>query len=121
MEYLKSILFTGQVLRKEYLGIGLALLLFFIFPQVVRSFDESAAPIDPGALSAILMAVLAMLVFKLSTWWLIKTIWPVFSTYSQYHLETNFRSLQSWQKVIIFLGFYCSLLFAFILVLDAIL
>jgi hypothetical protein len=121
MEYLKSIFSAGQILRKEYLGIGLVLLLFAIFPQLVRSFDESAAPIDPGALSAILMAVLAMLIFKLSTWWLIRTIWPLFATYSKYHFETNFKSLQSWQKVIIFLGFYCSLLFAFILILIAIL
>ena len=121
MEYLKSILSTGHILRKEYLGIGLVLLLFVIFPQLVRSLDASAAPIDPGALSAILMAVLAMLIFKLSTWWLIKTIWPLFATYSEYHFETNFKSLQSWQKVTIFLGFYCSLLFAFIFVLLAIL
>lgn len=121
MEHLKSILFHGHILKKEYIGIALALLLFFSFPQLVRRFDQSAAPIDPGALSAILMAVLAMLIFKLSTWWLIKTIWPLFSTYSEYHFETNFKSLESWQKVSIFLGFYCLLLFAFILVLQAIL
>ncbi len=121
MEHLKSILFHGHILKKEYIGVALALLLFFAFPQLVRHYDQSAAPIDPGALSAILMAVLAMLIFKLVTWWLIRMIWPVFAIYSNYHFESNFKSLLSWQKIIIFLGFYCSLLFAFIFVLHAIL
>lgn len=121
MDYLKSIIFSEHFLKREYLGIILTLLLFFLFPLLIRNVDATAAAIDPGALSAILMAVLAMLIFKLSTWWLIKTIWPLFATYSEYHFETNFKSLQSWQKVIIFLGFYWLLLFGFLLALQAVL
>ncbi|WP_177217030.1 hypothetical protein [Pedobacter insulae] len=121
MEYLKSILFQGPRLKKEYLGILIALLLFIIFPQMVRMVDNSAAPIDPGALSAILMAVLAMFIFKLATWWLIRMIWPIFAIYSIYHFETNFKHFTPWQKSIIFLSFYCFLLLGFILILVAIL
>jgi hypothetical protein len=82
-------------------------------------FDITSAPIDVGALSAILMAVLALLTFKAITWWIIKIIWPVLAEYSQDHFERNFKSLLSWQKVIIFLGFYLLLLYSFVAALAA--
>jgi hypothetical protein len=121
MDYLKQLFFPGQVQGKEYLGIAAVLLLFFVFPQLVRLLDVSAAPIDPGALSAIVMAVLAVLIFKLTTWWLIRIIWPALAVYANFHFETNFKSLLPCQKVIIFLSFYGFLLCAFILALTAIL
>ena len=105
--------------RKEFAGIVFILLLFILFPRLVRRIDYSAAPIDPGAFSAVILAVSAMLIFK-ATWWLLKTIWPVFTDYSTYHFERNFKSLLSLHKVIIYLVFYLALLYGFVLVLMAI-
>ena len=106
--------------RKEFAGIVFILLLFILFPRLVRQVDYSAAPIDPGAFSAVILAVSAMLIFKAVTWWLLKTIWPVFADYSDNYFERNFKSLLSLHKVIIYLLFYLALLYGFVLVLAAI-
>jgi succinate dehydrogenase hydrophobic anchor subunit len=107
--------------RKELAGILLILLIFLLFPRLVRQVDYTAAPIDPGALSAVILAIAAMLFFKAVTWWLLKTIWPVFADYSDNHFERNFKSLLSLHKVLIYLVFYLALLYGFVLVLVAIL
>ena len=107
--------------RKELAGILIILLLFILFPQLVRLVDITSAPIDPGAFSAVILAVSAILIFKAVTWWLLKTIWPVFTDYSTHHFERNFKSLLSLHKVIIYLGFYLALLYGFVLVLMAVL
>ena len=108
-------------LRKEFAGLVFIIIIFLCFPQLVRLVDITSAPIDPGAFSAIILAVAAMFVFKAITWWLLKAIWPVFADYSDYHFERNFKSLAPLQKVIIYLLFYLALLFGFVLVLAAVL
>lgn len=107
-------------LRKELGGILFIILVFFLFPYLVREIDVSAAAIDPGIFSAIILTVLAVLIFKTATWWLIKTIWPVFAEYSDEHLERNFKSLITWQKVVIYLSFYLLILYAFVVILASI-
>ncbi len=107
------------VLKKEHLTIIVAFLLFIYFPDLSRHIDITSAPIDPGALSAVIMAVLSLLAFKAVTWWLIRIIWPVMAEYSKDHFERNFKSLLSWQKVIIYLSFYLVLLYSFIATLAA--
>jgi hypothetical protein len=64
---------------KELTGILVIVLIFLIFPYGVRMVDSSAAAIDPGIYSAIILAVSAILIFKAGTWWIIKVIWPVFA------------------------------------------
>ena len=108
-------------LRKEFAGIIVIIILFLVFPGLVRLIDITSAPIDPGAFSAVILAVAALLLFKAVTWWLIQAIWPVLAEYSDQHFERNFKSLCSWQKVVIYLLFYVLLLYGFILVLAAIL
>lgn len=107
-------------LKKEYIGIVIIVVLFLWFPQLSRLVDHTAAPIDAGALSAIVLAISALLIFKTITWWLIKSIWPVFMEYSNEHFERNFKSLNPWQKVVIYLTFYLVLLYAFVFTLVAI-
>lgn len=107
-------------LKKEYLGIVVIVVVFLLFPQLSRLVDVTSAPIDAGALSAPVLAISALLIFKAITWWLIRSIWPVFREYSNEHFERNFKSLLSWQKVIIYLGFYLLLLYAFVFTLSAI-
>ncbi len=106
-------------LRKEFAGILVIILIFLLFPYFIRHVDVTAAAIDPGIFSAIILAASAVLIFKAITWWVIKAIWPVFAEYSNEHFERNFKSLITWQKVLIYLGFYMLTLFAFIIVLAA--
>ncbi|MDP3468288.1 MAG: hypothetical protein Q8S11_08135 [Daejeonella sp.] len=106
-------------LRKEFMGIIILITVFFLFPYLIRQLDVSAAAIDPGIISAVILAAIAILVFKALTWWLIKVIWPVFAEYSEQQFESNFRSMRTGQKVIIYLSFYLLILYAFILVLAA--
>ena len=107
--------------RKELAGILIILLIFLLFPRLVRQLDYTAAPIDPGAFSAVILAISAMLIFKAVTWWLLKAIWPVFADYSDQHFERNFKSLLSLHKVLIYLVFYLAMLYGFVLVLVGIL
>jgi succinate dehydrogenase hydrophobic anchor subunit len=107
-------------LRKELGGILIIILIFFIFPYMVRKIDGTAAAIDPGIISAIILTVLAVLVFKTVTWWLLKTIWPVLTDYSDNHFERNFKSLITWQKIVTYLSFYLMILYAFVVIFSSI-
>lgn len=108
-------------MNKELRGILIIIAVFLLFPYLVRQVDNSAAAIDPGILSALILAIAAVLIFQAVTWWIIRVIWQVFYTYSIHHFENNFKSLESWQKVIIYLGFYLLLLYSFVAALAAIL
>jgi hypothetical protein len=90
----------------EYLGIIVALLILLIFPGLIRQIDPSAAPIDPGILSGIVLAIVAVLIFNSVTWWLIRVIWPVFADYSNSLFISDFKSLAPCQRVLIYLGFF---------------
>lgn len=105
--------------KREYLFMAGAIISFLMFPPLIRHIDIISAPIYPGALSAILMAVIAVLTFKAVTWQLIRLIWPVLAEYSAEHFVRNFKSLLSWQKVIIYLCFYLLLFFSFVITLAA--
>ncbi|SKB40148.1 hypothetical protein [Daejeonella lutea] len=105
--------------RKEFAGILVIIIIFLSYPYFIREIDMTAAAIDPGVYSAIILAVSAILIFKAATWWIIKNIWPVFATYSDYHFEGNFKSLAPGQKVLVYLGFYLVILYGFIEVLGA--
>src|SRR5690349_18193193 len=107
-------------MRKELAGILVILILFIVFPRLIRLVDITSAPIDPGAFSAIILAVAGLLLFKAVTWWLIRTIWPVFADFSDKHLERHFKSLTALHKVVIYLLFYMLLLWAFVGVLAAV-
>ena len=99
--------------------IFLSLVLFLLFPFLCRHIDVTSAPLDPGILSIMIMAVLTFLVFKAVTWMAIRIIWPVFAEYSEVQFEGNFRSLTQLQKVLIYLGFYMLLLFGMVFTLTA--
>ncbi|MGV3686472.1 MAG: hypothetical protein ACO1NS_12650 [Daejeonella sp.] len=120
MELLHSKRFMVKLfINKELTAIITLFIAFLIFPFLVRQVDETAAAIDPGIFSAVLLAVTAVLIFQAVTWWIIRVIWTVFHTYSIHHFENNFKSLESWQKVTIYLAFYLLVLYSFVLVLLA--
>ena len=107
-------------LRKEFAGTLLFVSIFLLFPWLSRLADITSVPLDPGIFSAVFLAISTMMIFKTVTWWLLKTIWPVFADYSGNHFERDFRSLPSLHKVIIYLLFYVLILYGFILVLVAV-
>ena len=106
--------------RKEFAGLLIILIAFLVFPRLIRLVDITSAPIDPGAFSAVILAIAALLLFKAVTWWLIKAIWPVFADFSDHHFERTFRSLTALQKVVIYLVFYLALLLSFVVTLAAV-
>lgn len=106
-------------LRHEASLIFFSLIAFLLFPWFVRRVDMTSAPLDPGVLSVVLMAVLSFLVFNAVTWWIIRVVWPVFAEYSELHFERNFKVLLPWQKVAIYLGFYMLLLMGLVWTLAA--
>jgi len=120
MNQLINLRIPQNIFKKEHLLIFSAIFLFLYFPGLSRLIDITSAPIDPGALSAVIMAILSLLAFKAVTWWLINIIWPVFAEYSKEHFEQNFKSLLPWQKVIIYLAFYLLLLYSFVATLAGI-
>lgn len=122
MELLQSITQSRPIrLKTEFLGIIASAISFIIFPYLIRLVDSSAAAIDPGVLSGIILSIAAVLFFQAVTWWIIKSIWPAFAMYSRDHFAGNFRSMQAGQKVGVYLGFYLALLYAFIVVLAQLL
>lgn len=104
-------------IKSEFKGLIISAMSFIIFPYLIRMVDSSAAAIDPGVLSGIILSIAAMLFFQATTWWVIKAIWPAFAMYSRDHFAGNFKSLQAVQKVVIYLAFYLALLYGFITVM----
>lgn len=116
---MKLITVFRRSLHHEGFLIFFSLAGFLIFPWLSRRLDATAAPVDPGVLSLVLTALLAFLIFKSVTWWVIRIIWPVFAEYSELHFERNFKSLVPLQKVLVYLGFYLALLMGFVWTLGA--
>ncbi|SKB64185.1 hypothetical protein [Daejeonella lutea] len=118
MELIQSIQqFRRIPLNLEFKGLIVSALSFILFPYLIRFVDASAAAIDPGILSGILLSIAAVLFFQATTWWVIKAIWPAFAIYSRDQFEGSFKRLPGRQKVVVYLGFYLALLYAFIMVL----
>ncbi|SEM30252.1 hypothetical protein SAMN05216436_103148 [bacterium A37T11] len=113
----------SDFLRKYVLtlALGISLLLYWASQYVLRGLDVTSAPIDPGVLSAIPLTVLAVLTFMALTGPIIRQQWPVLDTYQEIFFEHTFKTLLSWQKVVIYLCLYLSLLFAFVATLSAVL
>ncbi len=106
-------------IKKEYQIISISLLVFLIFPWMSRHVDVTSAPVDPGILSIVIIAIVSFLIFKTATWWVIRAVWPILAEYSETDFEANFLGLAPWQKVLIWLGFYLLILFGFVLTLAA--
>jgi hypothetical protein len=113
--------FLTEQLEKHRMSItlGLMLLLFIKFSPIVRWLDFSAAPIDLGILSVVLVAAFSVLTFMQLSLWLLHRNWPVLAEYAEYYLSGTFKSLESWQKVSFYMVFFLGLLLAFVVTLMA--
>lgn len=101
-------------------ALTMAFLLIFLFcGPLLRLIDPVAAVVDVGALSLLLLSLLAGLCFVAVSHWLLGLLWPVFRAFGRHHFVPVFKSLLPWQKIVIFLGCYFLLLFAFVACLLA--
>src|SRR3546814_3485773 len=99
-------LITEQINKhKITITLIISLLLFIKFPPIARTLDYTAAPIDVGILSALLLATFALLLFVMLTNMLIEQYWGVLDDYAKEHFARNFKSLLHWQKVVVYLSF----------------
>jgi len=112
------------IIYRKYLLTTLLLasiLAYLCYQPLIRLVDVTAAPIDYGILSAVLIAAIAVLSFVQLCLWVLHQNWPFLGEYAAEHFERNFKSLLSWQKVSFYLGFFLALLYAFIGALGALL
>ncbi len=109
---------------RRWLGNGLALLgLFVLFARVgplLRLADPTAAVVDVGALSLVLLAVVALAAFLTVSHWLLGLLWPVLRDYQRHFFSNNFKSLLPWQKITFYLVIFFGLLYAFVCCLVAV-
>lgn len=96
------------------------ILLFLYCGPLLRLLDPTAAAVDIGALSLLLLGLLAGISFVAVSRWLLGLLWPVFRDFRNHHFEPIFKSLLPWQKIIIYLSCFFLLLYALILCLAAV-
>ena len=108
----------------RWLGTAIAMIgLFVLFAWVgplLRLADPTAAVVDIGALSLVLLAVVALAAFLAVSRWLLGLLWPVLRGYQQNHFSNNFKSLSPWQKITFYLVIFFGLLYAFVCCLVAV-
>ena len=101
----------------HWLGAGMALFgLFVLVAQVgpLLLADPTAAVVDIGALSLVLLAALALVAFLTVSHWLLGLLWPLLRDYQRNHFANNFKSLSPWQKITFYLVIFFGLLYAFV-------
>lgn len=112
---------SGLRLRLGVLAVLMLVLSVFLFSgPLLRLLDPVAAVVDIGALSLVLLGLLAGLCFVTVSRWLLGLLWPVFREFNQHHFEPIFKSLRPWQKIVIYLSCYFLLLSVFVACLWAV-
>lgn len=104
----------------EHFLAGTLLILFLGFPWLSRRIDAGAAALDAGALSLILMAILSLVVFKMLSWLIIRTVWPFLEDYTREYLVSDFNRLPPAQRISLFFTLYMLMMLAFVLTMAAI-
>ena len=106
-------------LRDGLTVAGLLALLVHAGP-LLRWLDPTAAVVDVGALSLVLLAVVALAAFLTVSHWLLGLLWPVLRDYHRHFFSNNFKSLLPWQKITFYLVIFFGLLYAFVCCLVAV-
>ncbi|WP_257669212.1 hypothetical protein [Parapedobacter tibetensis] len=117
LKWLRALVSPAMVKAAFMLGLCMA----FVFSGWwLRWLDPTAAVVDVGALSLLLLAGLSLLAFLTVSHWLLGLLWPVLRDYQRHYFTNNFKSLQSWQKITFYLGIFFGLLYAFVCCLVAV-
>lgn len=108
--------------RLPYLSVAIAVMaaLFILAGPLLRGLDPTAAAVDIGAVSLVLLALLALAAFIAVSRWLLGLLWPVLRDYQHHHFTPNFKTLQPWQKLGFYLVVFFGLLYAFVCTLVAV-
>lgn len=94
---------------------ALVIVLGFLFSgPLLQLVDPVAAAVDIGVLSLVLLGLLCGLAVVVVSHWLLGLLWPVFRDFGRNHVESVFKSLPSWQKIMIYLGCYFLLVYALV-------
>jgi len=117
----------GNLLGRSHLAglrdasalVGLLLLVVYIGP-LLRLADTTAAVVDIGVLSLVLLAAVALATFLAVSRRLLGLLWPVLRDYQRNHFSNNFKSLSPWQKITFYLVVFFGLLYAFVCCLAAV-
>lgn len=113
--------YPRQVLGGVLLAAGLLPLGLFLYSgPLLRLADPTAAVVDIGALSLPLLGLVSGLGFVSISHWLLGLLWPVFRDFRNHHFEPIFKSLRPWQKIVLYLGCFFLLLYAFVACLAAV-
>ena len=94
------------------------ILIYFIEDIVTFFFPTDSLPIETISILYYLLA------FSIAAFWILKSIaylsikiaWNFAYQYLEYELDEDIKSLTSWQKAKLFLGFYCFLLLSICIV-----
>lgn len=101
--------------QNEYLPMIIAVLVFYVSPYVLRAIDPTAGTYDVGVLQVIILTIIMFCVFQSVVWMALKVNWLSIRCYFEDRFSTDFKTLQPWQKIVISLCVYFSLLFALVL------
>lgn len=107
---------TIQFLKEHFAILG-ALATFFIYPYVIRWIEPTAATYDAGVLQIIVITIIMFTIFQWAVWQVVKNLWPELGRYFKTEFNSDFKSLDKWQKQKISLCIYFSL-FAALVVLS---
>lgn len=102
--------------HKLSLTLVATLLLFVLSGDLLRKVDVSAAPIDPGILAILPLSAITVISFMMLSHLMIAWQWPVLNQFHLEYLERTFKSLQLWQKCLLYFSFYLAVLSVFVLV-----
>src|SRR5690606_21115904 len=97
--------------------------LFALFAHsgaLLRWLDPTAAVVDVGVLSLVLLAVVALAAFLTVSRWLIGLLWPVMRNYQRSNFSINFISLLPRQQITFYLVIFFGLLYAFVCCLASV-
>jgi hypothetical protein len=100
---------------KEHAAILFALVSFFIYPYVIRLFDETAATYDAGVLQIPVVTIIMFTIFQWAVWQVVNNLWPELGKYFKNEFNNDFKSLEKWQRVKASLFVYFSLFAALVI------
>ena len=100
---------------REFLLIILAILVFFLSPNVIRWIDPTAGAYDLGILQIAVVAVMFFFFYSFTAWITTNLIWPDLGNFFNDEFSKAFKTLEPWQKIKLSVGLLCFFLLMLVL------
>ena len=104
----------------EFLGIPIALIIFYFSPYVLRRFDPTAAALDAGYLHVIALGLVKVFIASPLAWLMLWMSFPRFYRYLDDDAENDVilgkvesRIGKAWIPVILYIVYFLALMYAF--------